>query len=504
MARIVLCTPTTFFAMPLIRHNGQIRGRWGLFLVPANLIFGVTLSYRMRSGDPIVDTFYWAMMSIMWIDLALDLLSTRKHRMEIVTDWKRVLKLYYQGWLIPDILAAIPFEYFAQAFHWENDWTLLLRALPLTKTFKVSTVLSDLQLILQLPRAVMQLMSLGYWAIQAIHAVALGWWWVGGVPETIETTPAKIAWAWEDDTHTQLVQKVIAEPELRKMENWETYLRAVYWTVTTMTTIGYGDYSPSKDNNGQIIFTILAQIGGVSFYGYIVGNIPVLIANRDAARAAFDSRNEIIGEFMRIKQLPMAMQDRVRDYYQYLWESRKNVSDTEVLGTLPHALSVDVLVFLNNEILQKVEFFKGVKEIFIREVVGMLTTEAYIPGDFIIREGEYGTRMYFLTNGNVDIVINGNRVASLGTGSPFGEMALVSGEKRNASVQATSYCDVYVLDRSGFDQLRSRYEDFDKNVTEITERRLAANLKAKQDRELAAAKAAEEAAAKQQPPEANA
>ena len=248
------------------------------------------------------------------------------------------------------------------------------------------------------------------------------------------------------------------------------------------------------------MFTILAQIGGVSFYGYIVGNIPVLIANRDAARAAFESRNEIIGEFMRIKQLPVPMQDRVRDYYQYLWESRKNVSDTEVLGTLPHALSVDVLVFLNNEILQKVEFFKGVKEIFIREVVGMLTTEAYIPGDFIIREGEFGTRMYFLTNGSVDIVINGNRVAGLGTGSPFGEMALVSGEKRNASVQATTYCDVYVLDRSGFDLLRSRYEDFDKNVTEITERRLAANLKAKQDREAAAAAKAAAEASTQPPP----
>jgi CRP-like cAMP-binding protein len=113
--------------------------------------------------------------------------------------------------------------------------------------------------------------------------------------------------------------------------------------------------------------------------------------------------------------------------------------------------------------------------------------------------------MYFLTNGSVDIVINGNRVASLGTGSPFGEMALVSGDKRNASVQATTYCDVYVLDRSGFDLLRSRYEDFDKNVTEITERRLAANLKAKQEREeAAAAKAAAEAATQPKPPEANA
>ena len=267
-------------------------------------------------------------------------------------------------------------------------------------------------------------------------------------------------------------------------------IRDSYWTVTTVTTIGYGDYSPSKDNNGQIMFTILAQVLGVAFYAYVVGNIPVLIANANAARAAFDSRNEVIGEFMRIKQLPFDLQERVRDYYQYLWESRKNVSDSEVLGTLPSALSVDVLVFLNNDILQKVEFFKGVKEIFIREVVGMLTTEAFTPGDYIIREGEFGTCMYFLTNGSVDVIVNDNKVASLGTGSPFGEMALVSGDKRNASIRASTYCDVYVLQRASFDQLRSRYEDFDKRVVDITEQRAAANRKAKEERER---KAAEEA-----------
>jgi len=496
LARFVLRCEAQFLqlfsAMPLIRHNGKIRGRWGLFLVPANLIFGTTLSYKLCAGTSTADLFYWIMISIMILDLVLDLCSTRKHRMEIVKDWRSVLKLYYKGWMIPDILAAIPFEYLAEVFQWESGWTMALRLLPLTKTFKVSAVLADLQVILQLPRAVMQMMSLGYWAIQVIHGLALCWWVVGGSPDSIDTAPAKVAWAWEDDTKTQLVQKTIAEPETRKLDNGEIYLRAVYWTVTTVTTIGYGDYSPSKDNNWQIIFTIIAQVAGVSFYGYIVGNIPVLIANRDAARAAFDSRNEIIGEFMRVKQLPLAMQDRVRDYYQYMWESRKNVSDTEVLGTLPHALSVDVLVFLNNDILQKVEFFKGVKEIFIREVVGMLRTEAYIPGDYLIREGEFGTCMYFLTNGSVDIIVNGNRVAGLGTGSPFGEMALVSGEKRNASVQATTYCDVYVLERSGFDQLRSRYEDFDKNVVEITERRAAANRKAKEERDQAAAAKASE------------
>jgi voltage-gated potassium channel len=477
-----------FSAMPLIRHDGKLRGSWGLFLVPMNLLFGMTLSYRLRTGEVIHDLFYWVMISIMVVDLLLDLASTRKHRMAVEKDWKSVFGLYLRGWMVPDILAAIPFEYLADVFHWESEWTLLLRILPLSKTFKVSTVLEDLQTHLQMPGALMKLISLGYWGLQAIHAFSLGWWWVGGSPEEMETTPAKTGWVMEGG---QLVQKTISEAEVRKFTNPEIYLRSVYWTVTTMTTIGYGDYSPSKDNNRQIIFTIIAQITGVSFYGFVVGNIPVLIANANAARAAFDSRNEVIGEFMRVKQLPVAMQDRVRDYYQYLWESRKGVSDSQVLGSLPHALSVDVLVFLNQEILQKVEFFKGVKEIFIREVVGMLTTETFIPGDYIIREGEFGTCMYFLTNGAVEVIVNGNTVAQLGTGSPFGEMALVSGDKRNASIRATAYCDMYVLERAGFDQLRSRYEDFDKNVVQITEQRAAANKKAQEAREIAARAAAE-------------
>jgi voltage-gated potassium channel len=304
---------------------------------------------------------------------------------------------------------------------------------------------------------------------------------------------------WKEN---QLVEEVIAEAEVRQLSHWDTYLRSVYWTVTTVTTIGYGDYSPSKDSNKQIYFTILAQVLGVAFYAYVVGNIPVLIANSNAARAAFDSRNEVIGEFMRIKQLPLDMQDRVRDYYAYLWESRKNVSDAEVLGTLPSALSIDVLVYLNKDILEKVEFFQGVKEIFIREVVGMLTTEAFTPGDYIIREGEFGTCMYFLTNGSAEVLVGDNKVATLPTGSPFGEMALVSGDKRNASIRALTYCDVYVLQKTSFDILRSRYEDFDQRAVEITEKRAAANRKAKADREAAAAAklAAEAAAQKDNPP----
>jgi voltage-gated potassium channel len=151
------------------------------------------------------------------------------------------------------------------------------------------------------------------------------------------------------------------------------------------------------------------------------------------------------------------------------------VSDENVLKELPHTLAVDVLIHINKDILQKVEFFKNANDIFIREVVDMLTMETYLPEDYIIRQGEYGDCMYFLSIGTAEVVVNGNSVAKLGSGSPFGEMALVSGDKRMASIRALDYCDVYRLHREGFERLRSRYAEFDQRVKDVIAQREQAN-----------------------------
>lgn len=62
-------------------------------------------------------------------------------------------------------------------------------------------------------------------------------------------------------------------------------------------------------------------------------------------------------------------------------------------------------------------------------------------------------------------------IAGIGAGSPFGEAALLNGEKRNASIRALSYCDVYRLDKSDFDALRSKYAEFNVKVEEVVGKR---------------------------------
>jgi voltage-gated potassium channel len=119
-----------------------------------------------------------------------------------------------------------------------------------------------------------------------------------------------------------------------------------------------------------------------------------------------------------------------------------------------------------------VALFRDASESFIREVVQLLQPIVFLPHDFIIRQGEYGDCMYFLTSGDVEVLVNDVRVASLGQGSPFGETALLQGEKRMASVRALNYCDVYQLSKADFDTLRGKHPEFDERVKKVVEERM--------------------------------
>ncbi len=214
------------------------------------------------------------------------------------------------------------------------------------------------------------------------------------------------------------------------------------------------------------------MIFGVGMYGYIIGNVATLISNIDVARANYQSKMEEINDFLRTKRIPGSLQARVRNYYAYLWETQRTIASVSITEELPHTLSMEISLFLNRGILGKVSLFKNTNEIFIREIVKLLQPMVFLPDDYIIRQGEYGDCMYFLSNGDVEVIVNATRVATLGQGSPFGETALIQAEKRNASIRALTYCDVYKLAKTDFDSLRARYPDFDTQVKKVVEERL--------------------------------
>ncbi len=82
----------------------------------------------------------------------------------------------------------------------------------------------------------------------------------------------------------------------------------------------------------------------------------------------------------------------------------------------------------------------------------------YLIGDIIIKEGTIGTKMYFIQEGIVDIVMgNGDVATSLSDGSYFGEICLLTNARRVASVRAETYCNLFSLSVEHFNAVLDQY-----------------------------------------------
>jgi len=437
--------------IPVFSYEGSGKVVYNAFLIFSSLAGTVVTSYRLTFRLYDFDAIYWIITVVYLLDIPYTFNQSVKKGLNVYSDRPSIAKLYLKGWFAVDVIASIPF---AWVFYLLSLWTptssmevgavldviMVTKLMKMVKISKVSAIFNDIKESLNVSPALMRLVTFGFWFVTVIHLMACGWVLIGA--------------------------SEAARP------HFDQYLRAVYWCVTTIATIGYGDYTPNHDSNLQIIYTMVVMIFGVGMYGYIIGNVANLIANIDVARANYQAKMEEINDYLRTKRIPGGLQSRVRNYYAYLWETQRSISTVSVAEELPHTLAMEISLFLNRGILEKVSLFKNANEIFIREIVQLMQPMVFLPDDYIIRQGEFGDCMYFLSNGDVEVVVNGVRVASLGQGSPFGETALIQGEKRMASIRALTYCDVYKLSKGDFDALRARYPDFDAQVKKVVEDRM--------------------------------
>ena len=119
--------------------------------------------------------------------------------------------------------------------------------------------------------------------------------------------------------------------------------------------------------------------------------------------------------------------------------------------------------------LEKRRRIRGILESFSRspvlgqlppEEVGMFAdrvTEVRVSaGQAVFRQGDPGDALYLVVSGRAEVILEqegvGKRVASLGAGDSFGEMALLSGEARNATVEAVEPLELLRMGRQDFEE----------------------------------------------------
>ena len=105
------------------------------------------------------------------------------------------------------------------------------------------------------------------------------------------------------------------------------------------------------------------------------------------------------------------------------------------------------------ELLGKVSLFARCTKKELDRIAGITTPVSVGEGRVLAREGDTGQEFFVIVNGHASATVSGAEVGVLGPGSFFGEMALLDGGPRVATVTATSAMDLLVLTQSEFDSL---------------------------------------------------
>jgi len=212
---------------------------------------------------------------------------------------------------------------------------------------------------------------------------------------------------------------------------------------------------------------------GVFIFASIVGNIWSLISSTNAALETWKTQMDSLNIFMFKRKVPSALKKRIHNYFEYLL-SKDGMDDNLLLGSLPEHLRYDLSLFLNRDVIRKVPFFGQCEPGFIKRLTIHLIPQLYSPLDWIIRAGEIGDCMYFISKGVVEVLSQSEeRLAVQGDGQFFGEIALLFKCTRTASIRAITYTHVFILKKEDLDKTLKEYPQYISKIQDVAKERLS-------------------------------
>jgi NTE family protein len=128
--------------------------------------------------------------------------------------------------------------------------------------------------------------------------------------------------------------------------------------------------------------------------------------------------------------------------------------------------------------LSAIPMFRDLDPTTLRAVQDELQWLTLPGGSALFREGEKSDFLYIVISGRLGVLIEGDEeeprfITQIGTGETVGEMGMITGEPRTATVIAIRYTELLGFSKSAYDRLTARYPKLMRRLLEILARRLA-------------------------------
>ena len=137
--------------------------------------------------------------------------------------------------------------------------------------------------------------------------------------------------------------------------------------------------------------------------------------------------------------------------------------------------NIDKLYFKN------IDFFKELNEEVINSLIEIASNKLYGKDEYIFYQDDEGESFFVIKQGKVVVIIDNREIATLGNGDFFGEMSLLSGKPRTASIKALEDTELLIIHKEHFKELIKDNKSIFDNVFKYLSEREKENLKNKQN-----------------------
>ncbi|XP_063312946.1 potassium/sodium hyperpolarization-activated cyclic nucleotide-gated channel 1 [Pelobates fuscus] len=402
---------------------------WIIFNVASDTVFLFDLFMNFRTGIVIEDNS------------------------EIILDPKVIKMNYLKSWFVVDFISSIPVDYIFLIVEkgMDSEVYKTARALRIVRFTKILSLLRLLRLS-RLIRYIHQWEEIFHMTYDLASAVVRIFNLIGMM---------LLLCHW--DGCLQFLVPLLQEfPQdcwvsLNNMVNdsWgKQYSYALFKAMSHMLCIGYGARAPVSMSDLWI--TMLSMIVGATCYAMFVGHATALIQSLDSSRRQYQEKYKQVEQYMSFHKLPSDMRQKIHDYYEHRYQG-KIFDEDNILSELNDPLREEIVNFNCRKLVATMPLFANADPNFVTAMLSKLRFEVFQPGDYIIREGAVGKKMYFIQHGVAGVITKSSREMKLTDGSYFGEICLLTKGRRTASVRAETYCRLYSLSVENFNEVLEEY-----------------------------------------------
>lgn len=405
----------------------KLYGAWDVFIVIVTTYTTVVIPFSVAifESDQIYLNREFFLTAVYVSDVLISLLRIKQRASFIHLEYN-AMKVFYRRWIIADIIAALPLSAI-----FGISWLQLFR---LAKIAKVVYLIQIFRLIKANFMNTILLMQFLYWAAIATHWLSCGWIRLHGLDHDVDV--------------------------------YTNYVDALYWTISTMTTVGYGDITPVTSL--ERIYAIITMIFGYSFFGYLIGSFASILTKQDPIREKYNQNMEKLTNAARYANLPLDLQRRIYEYFNYQMTRRVGYDEESFINELPPGMRGEVSLYFRKEVIENIYLFADAPQSFVLEIAQQLRERIVAPDDYVFKSGDHGQQMFLIAHGSVN-VFNEDETQlyrTLSEGDFFGEIALFQDVPRTATVKANTYCDIYSLSKLTFEKTLKQYPEIAAKIEE--------------------------------------